>query len=100
MLQPFQVLTDLSQHTLDTCIVLNYATVSKFDMLQYSVLKHPVQFCLIASLIACVHGKVHSLSKSSRGVQPISNRTIVLTTNSIKICIINYLCEAPFDMDY
>ena len=34
MIQPVQALTDLSQHRLNTYIVLNYATVSKFDMLQ------------------------------------------------------------------
>ena len=33
-IQPVQALTDLSQHRLNTCIVLNYAIVSKFDMLQ------------------------------------------------------------------
>ena len=63
VIQPVQVLTDLSQHRLNTCIVLNYATVSKIVMLRevncqvYSVLKRPVQFCLIASLIAYVHGR-------------------------------------------
>ena len=66
----------------------------------WSVLKHPRKFCLIASLIAYVHRKVHSLSENAWLVQPISNRTIVLTTNSIKICIINHLCEARFHMDY
>ena len=34
MIQLVQALTVLSQHRLNTCIVLNYATVSKFDMLQ------------------------------------------------------------------
>ena len=34
MIQPVQALTDFSQERLNTCIVLNYATVSKFDMLQ------------------------------------------------------------------
>ena len=33
MIQPVQALTNLSQHRLNTCIALNYATVSKFDML-------------------------------------------------------------------
>ena len=36
MIQPIQALSDLSQHRLNTYIVLNnYATVPKFDMLQY-----------------------------------------------------------------
>ena len=108
MIQPVQVLIELSQHRLDTCIVLTYAMVPKFDMLKLRevnyqvqpVLKCPVQFCLIASLIVCVPGKVRSLSKNSWFVQPISSRTIILTMNSIKICTINHLCEARFHMDY
>ena len=108
MIQPVQVLAELSQDRLNTCIILNYATVSKFDMLKLrevnyqvqSVLKRHVQFCLIASLIACVPGKACSLSKNSWFVQPISNRTIILTMKSIKICIINHLYETRFHMDY
>ena len=33
-IQTVQAMTDLSQHILNTCTVLNYAIVSKFDMLQ------------------------------------------------------------------
>ena len=31
IIQPVQALTDLSQHRLSACIVLNYATMPKFD---------------------------------------------------------------------
>ena len=40
-----------------------------------SVLKLHVQFRLIASLIARVHGKVRSSTKSSWLVQPITNHS-------------------------
>ena len=35
MLEAAQALTDLCQHILNTCTVLNCVTVLKFDILQY-----------------------------------------------------------------
>ena len=40
------------------------------------VIKRHLQFCLIVSLIARVHRKVRSLSKSKWLVQPITNNRI------------------------
>ena len=37
MIQPVQILTELSQHRLNTCILLNDDTVSKFDMLKLTL---------------------------------------------------------------
>ena len=64
-----------------------------------SVLKRRVQFCLIASLAARVHGKVHSLSKSTWLVLPVTEQSYYCT-NSIKICIIYHLCEERFHVDW
>ena len=55
--------------------------------LERTVLKLHVQFCLITSLIAHVHGKVR-------------HKTIVSITNSIRICIIYYLCVGVISVDY
>ena len=44
----------------------------KSDLEETKSSKNHVQFCLIASLIARVHGNVRSLSKSSWLVQPIT----------------------------
>ena len=64
--------------------------------LQLGVLRYAhkchVQFNLIASLIAHVHGKECSLSKSYLLARATNHKTIILITNSIKICRIRYLC--------
>ena len=69
------------------------------SLLLKSVLKRRVQFRLIASLTARAHGKMRSLSKSLVA-RATNYRTIILITNSIKICITCHLREARFHMDY